>query len=198
MPNFDGLWEMRLFYTTTPTGFPALEHRLTLDLRVLEGNEPGDPPELFEVSPRVGAPLPFTDWVDDLLAGVVPLLASSTDITRAELWRADEASLDFLFYTVYDIGANGTSANPSLPAAQLTMTFRSALGGSGRFQLMESVVGGDSKTSFPTANAAANTLSAFIIAPASPILARDNAFFIGRINLCLGENEKIWRKRFRP
>jgi len=199
MPNFDGLWELRIFYTTTPTGFTPLEHRHTIDVAVQpdDGVSPGDPFSAFYVDARSGATFSLGDWTDDYVTGLKPFFHTSVDFSRAELWKIPEGTFDATFWSTYDLSTNGTSATASAPANQVTMTFRSATGGGARIQLMETSLNGDSKVSFPSSNTPANTLSSFAIDPDSPIKARDNGYLIGRINLAIGENEKLWRKRFR-
>lgn len=197
MANFDGEYELRFFYTTTITAI-ALEHRLTFDIDVVGVPSPGDEFDTIEVQFKGGGSETLDLWITNRWLPVWrAVMDIPTDIIRAELWYAEEASFDFIFIGVMPLGYAGLSANPAQVAQQLTATYRSASGGVGRIQIMESVVGGNSLVSFPTSNAAVNAIMAQVTGPNSIVLARDNSRPVVANKLGLGQNEKLYRARFR-
>lgn len=197
MPNFDGQYEVRIIYTTTPSGFPEMQHTLTFDV------EPTAPPEVGELFPainvatRSSAPLPLSDVIDDFVAGMIGIYPSTANIVRAELWYIPEGTFAGTFVSVYDITEVGTAVAGSQIAQQTTLTFRSIGGGSGRLQFMECSVSGNNKEAYPYANAAIRAIADYVTNAANPILARDNTFFFANINCSHGQNERLWRKRYR-
>lgn len=195
--NFDGIWEVRFFYTTTPTGFPEMEHRLTLDVAVDADDGPGQSFENIGLLQRNNLDTNLKIQVDALIALLQPFYPVSTEFSRAELWKIPEGTYNGQFYSVYEIGENGTSANPSLVAQQTTWTFRSLTGGNGRLQLMESALAGNTKLNPPYANASALALASHMISSATVWKARDNGYFFANIHLTSGQNEKLFQKRFR-
>lgn len=197
MPNFDGLWEIRFFYTVTLES-RSLEHRLALDLNVTDSGSPGDNPSDFSLVGRDGTPHNLVDWIEDFVTLFRPCYKSYMSVSRAELFYIPEGTFDALFYTVYDIGAAGNNGGGTeFTAGQWTVTMRSVGGGGGRLQLMECINPSSQKS--PTASTFAElvALANFVKDEASPVLARDNTFFLTTINYCAGQNEKLWRKRYR-
>lgn len=197
MPNFDGVWELRIFYTSTLSTAPVLDHVLRLDVNVTGEGAVGDPIENFDATRRNSATANMDVIIDELMDLIKPCFSADTEFGRAELWKIPEATYNATFYSVYELGFAGTNAGANNLSQQTTFTFRSAGGGTGRVQLMESAFSGSLRQSPPFAAAVANSLSNYIIGSTSAFLARDNTPFIARIHQCDGQNEIIWRKRNR-
>lgn len=197
MGNFDGLWEVRFFYTVTLDG-RSLEHRLALDLNVTDPGTPGSNPDEYNLVGRDGTPANLVDWIEDFTTLFRPCYKAYMSLSRAELFYIPEGTYDALFHTVYDIGALGNNGGGTeFNSGQWTVTMRSQGGGGGRLQLMECINPSNQKS--PTASTFGElvALANFVKGDASPVLARDNTFFLTTINYCAGQNEKLWRKRNR-
>jgi len=196
MPNFDGIWELRGYYSTVPAGFTSMEHRFTMDIDLDGTPTPGTPFSDIACLGRDGTPIILDDWADDLTAAWIDCYPATASLGRFELWKFDEGSLNGLYISTYEVGENGTNVAGSYAASQATWTFRSLNGGVARFQLMESSFGGDAKSSPPygTIDGAVATL---LTAETSPMLARDNSYVFANIHFSQGQNEKLWRKRYR-
>lgn len=197
MPNFDGEAEVTIFYDTQPTGFTLLEHTVTFDVLPVSVLVPGTDFVDIDVETRIGGFLALKDAVDDFVAGMIALYPSTATIIRAELNYIPEGTEDKQFISVYGINEVGTNGTGSQVAQQSTYTFRSLGGGSGRIQFMESSITGNSKSSYPYGSAALNALPDLITATSNFILARDNTFMFANLHLSNGQNERLFRKRFR-
>lgn len=197
MPNFDGVWEVRIIYDSEPTGFPLIEHTLTFDVLAFEDYEAGTPFDDIRIFLRDGTNAPLFETIDALVAGFIGIYSGESTFIRAELWKIPEGTFAGTFVSTYPINEPGVSVTNSVPAQQLTYTFRSIGGGSGRLQLMEPAVAGNSKTSYPYGSAALNAIPDFVTAAAGAIVARDNTFMFANIHLSLGQNERLFRKRYR-
>lgn len=196
MPNFDGLNELRFFYTTIPTGFSPLEHRMSFDVALSSTPVPGEPFGELQTVPKAGPSTMFLDeWVDSFMPFLLDLHAVSTEFSRVELWRIPEGTTDATFISVYPLGDVGTGGSSQV-AQQITFTARSGGGGIARLQLMEGSLGGNSSTSYPY-GAEAQAFADAIVADSSIILARDNTYLLANNKLSLGQNEALWRRRFR-
>lgn len=198
MVNFDGLWEVRAFYTVNaPT---SLNHRMTVDVIVDAGGSPGDTADFIEVRLKSGAVLPLDAAMDDYFSLVWKLFGSGTSQPRFELWKYDpEPSKNATFITAwepnitYDLGLGSP-----VPAHQATLTFRTQGGHTMRIQAMEGKDGtnGIAPLSFAVGDIAA--IRDYVISPLSPVVGRDNTYLIAGINQAFGQNEKLARKRYRP
>lgn len=197
MPNFDGQYELRIFYVTYNGSIP-LSHRHTFDVIPTSAVSAGDDFASIYVHCKDGSvDNPLTSKVDTYIELLKDFYHSTATFQRAELWELTPPPVNGTFLSAYDIGEVGDSATPSVPAQQLTMTFRTQGGYILRQQFMEPSIGGEIKDPYPFANVAAKALADFILSDAGFVVARDNTFPILALNASYGQNEKLWRKRFR-
>lgn len=198
MPNFDGLWTMRYRYSTVPTGFIAMEHRLTFDVKMSAAGEVGDTFDNFLLTRRDGDIVDAETWAAAFTAILKTTLNATSEIATAELWFTPEGTTDSTFYSVLAIGEVGSQVGNAAVAQQTTLTFRSAAGGIARIQVMEGYSSGNQYEYPPYSLAPFEALSDLVVSAASPVIARDNAFLIAPNRMSNGQNEKLWRKRYRP
>lgn len=198
MPNFDGLWELRLFYDTTPSGEDQMEHRFTIDVNI-DGiaYAVGDPFTDFGVIRRNNADITLQTAADELENLLAAFYSTTTNFLRWELWYAPEATTDFTFYSTYAIGHVGDLVTGSVAAAQNTMTLRTQAGGIMRVQLMETSIMNNTKDGYPFASTPAQALANYLAGTTNPFLARDNSFPISPAYFSQTQNEKLYRKRYR-
>lgn len=198
MPNFDGIWEIRVFYTATPAGLLVLDHVMTFDVAVFGDPAPGTPMDGMDVTRRDSSAIDLQSYLTtEFMPLIYAVYPAVSDFSRAELWKIPEATFDAQFITSLELAENGVNAAASVSMQQTTFTFRSQSGGVARIQLMESSFGGLTKQSPPFSSAQGNALSNHIISSDSCIVARDNSYLISRIHQCDGQNERIFRKRNR-
>lgn len=195
--HFDGVWELRLIYQTIPTGFTPMEHVMTLDVSLNEVPVTGTLFADINTLARDTATEILSEVCDNLITALMPAFPASTSFSRFELWKIPEGTYAGTFISSYEVEENGTAEAPSVAAWQLTLTFRTLGGGTARLQLMESIAGGNSKISPPYSAAWITTIADAIKSEGSPFLGRDNTFIFSNIHECQGQNEKLWKKRYR-
>lgn len=196
MVNYDGIYELNIIYTTTPTGFSAMEHRMTIDVAL--SGAPYDPGTLFadiETLQRNGTLSNLEIDTDALVALIQPFFSTTSDISIAELYYIPEGTTNKQFISSYDIALAGTIAAEEIPAQQATLTFRSLGGSWGKIQLMEPVLSGKVKIA-PPYTGAALALANDITSVASVFLARDNTYMFSNLHYSLTENEKLMKIRY--
>jgi len=197
MPNYDGQYEVRIIYDTLPTGFTLMEHTLTFDVLpdivVPVGADFSD----IEVLQRNGVTVALDAAIDAFVAGMIGIYPADSTIIRAELWYIPEGTFAGTFVSTYPIDEPGTNVTDNQVAQQSTFTFRSIGGGSGRLQFMESSISGNGKTSYPYASASQNAIADLVTGLTGFIIARDNTHMFANIHLSNGQNERLWRKRYR-
>lgn len=198
MPYYDGQYEVTIIYDTEPTGFPVLEHTMTFDVLPITTVVPGLDFSDIEIELRNGASSFLDVAVDALVAGLIALYPPSANIIRAELNYIPEATFAKTFMSSYPIGEEGVNGDfDSQAAYQATYTFRSIGGGSARLQLMESSIVSNSKISYPYGSAALNAIPDLLTATTGFMIARDNTFVFSNLHLSSGQNERLFRKRYR-
>lgn len=80
---------------------------------------------------------PWTAGIDAYVAVLRPLIHSSSQIVRAELWTMASPTADPVFVAVYDVELAGTSAAAPVANSQAVFTFRTDVGGILRTYIME-------------------------------------------------------------
>lgn len=197
MPNYDGEYELRIFYTSQPAGFQEIEHRHTIDVNVNTPPQPGDEFDEIYLSRRNDTGNTLEVITDEYVALLLPLMATTQTIMRAELWYIPEGTTNGQYISSYSIAAVGTAGGDENPAYQATMTFRSIGGSTMRIQLMEVPFSSQLRDAYPTGNPAVNNLMAYVAGETSAFLARDNTPPFAPMNYSGGQNEALWRKRYR-
>lgn len=195
--NFDGQYEVSIIYDTVPSTFPLLEHTLTFDVLPVGTIPAGTDFSDIEIEQRNGLTQTLDLAVDAFVAGMIALYPATATIIRAELNYIPEGTYAKTFIATYPIDEVGTNGGSSQVAQQSTYTFRSIGGGSGRIQFMESSITGNSKSSYPYGSASLNAIPDLITAVTNFIIARDNTFMFANLHLSSGQNERLFRKRFR-
>lgn len=199
MPNYDGIYELRIFYSTTPSGQTQMTHRLTFDIKLVADVAVGTAFADIDVLPRNLTPVTLDSWLMDpggFMELLVDCYPGAAEFPYAELWKIPEGTFDATFISAYEIGLVGTSVTASTSCQQTTFTFRSIGGGVARLQLMESSFTGNTRQT-PPFSTVANALSTFFASAASCALARDNSYVFARIAQNDGQNETLFKKRFR-
>lgn len=196
MPNFDGQYEVRLIYTTIPTGFPAMEHKMTFDVLPVTPPTAGADWDDIALQIRGGGDVDLVSATSALFALIAEFFPVTTSFARWELWYIPEGTTTATFISAKDIGDVGQNASPSRPAGQVTFTFRTIGGGTARLQMMESSVDGEDALSPPYLDIAGD-LADYVVGLGTPIIGRDNTFVFANIHQNNGQNEKLRNKRYR-
>lgn len=197
MPNFDGEYELRIFYTSQPAGFAEIEHRHTIDVNIQQPPDPGMPfSDVFAIR-RNGTGDSLEVIVDEYVALLLALFSTTQTIARAELWYIPEGTTNGQYVSTYAIGEDGVNPGDENPAYQGTLTFRSIGGSTMRIQLMEIPIASNLRQPYPTNNALVDNIFAYVAGPMSPFLARDNTPPFAPMNFSGGQNEALFRKRYR-
>lgn len=198
MPNYDGVYELRLFYSTTPSGEEEMSHRLTFDVKPDAAPSPGADIAAIECETKGGSLELLGTWfLDDFLPLLLACYPATANFFLLEMWNIPEGTFDGTFIGSLELTEVGTNGTGSQIAQQTTFTFRSIAGGVARLQLMESSFSGNLKQTPPFATTTANNLTQFLNGNSSIMIARDNSFLNARLRQSDGQNEKLWRKRFR-
>src|SRR5690348_5026929 len=97
MPNFDGQYEVRLIYTTIPTGFPAMEHKMTFDVLPDGDVEVGTDFNDIYISIRAGTSVELDTFLSGLIVFIIPFYHATTSFARWELWYIPEGTTSATF-----------------------------------------------------------------------------------------------------
>lgn len=190
-------WQLRLFYTTQPATLSMLSHEHRVYLNIEDGAPPGAGFDEYEVQTRSGVIVALSTYTDTYLDLVEPILPSTTQLIRVELWGADVATEDWVFYSVLAVGHVGSAAGAAVSYTAQIVTFRTQDGKSMRLQYAETAVAAGVKDPYPFANAATAALAAHVSGSASAVVNKYFSFPIAPINNCIEQHERYWDERQR-
>lgn len=196
--NFPGPFEIRQFYTTTISTI-ALEHVMRLSVDLDTPIAPGeDFANIFGTSPN-GAVVSLATCIDRLLAVMAPFYAPTTTVFgRTELWEYTPLTFDASFVSQYNSAVVPSGGTAPTPAHYLIMTFRTLEGGIMRATLLEDSSSANNQELYPTNTAQVNDFMDEIINPDfSLYVGRDTSRPFSPLRVSRGQNEAVWRKRFR-
>lgn len=192
--NYDGQWEAVVKYTTLISGVTQ-PHEFTFDFRAADDYNPGIPYLDFDTETHQNTILNFKTMVDGLVTLIAEAYETTADFNTVEIWKYPaEPSTNPVFVTGGTIGIAGLAAGASIAAQQATLTFRSAIGGVMRLQLMEVVTNLNSQLSYPSSSTVYNDIMDYILGTDKSFLARDNERPIFGLKQSFGQNEALWKK----
>lgn len=192
MANTKAPFETRIYYTVQ-----GQVHLFTvpMDCQV----EPVVGSEFSEISVKArgvgGAPL--DTYVDSIVTLLRPFWSVNDDIGYAEFWKNDAVGFGSTYVATYPIGLAGTGS-AGVVARQTIISLRSSNGGIAFLNLLETNIAGDNQVAWPFPAGAENNLAAYFCSTASPFVCRDNGYPIVPLRTSRGQNEALWRRRFRP
>lgn len=192
--NFPGPYEVEIEYVV---GDLRHIHRVSCD--VVSAPAPGTDPTLIELQTKGGTPKTLDAAIDEYIPLVQPFFsASDASFVGYNFWKYEPQTFDRSFITTAQIGLNGTNPSPYVKAGQGTYTFRSSEGGRMRLTWLEHSLEGFFVTEFADLGADASAYMSYVLSSGGWILARDTSYPIVGLRQLRGQNEVIFRKRFRP
>lgn len=198
--NFPGPYEIRLFYSVPFSGFTTLQHVARYNLRVEGTPDPGTPFSGINALRRDDSPFALDGEIDDWVTLIKGLWSSAalTTIDYAELWKYEPLSFDASFVSAYSIAETATSASANANSGQVIVTFRTAGGGIMKISFMETILAAALPDTLPFTNATLDAVADAVVAGTVPWLARDGTYPFACIAAYAGQNEAVFKKRFRP
>ena len=202
--NFPGPYELRIFYTSSdinPGG--PMQHEMRLNVDVDDAVSPGDPFDTIVIKCADLATPFLDDVVEDWLALLAPLLAPTATFDFVELWKyPTEQSFESEFVSVYTpLVTEGTHAGAAIPASQSIFTFRTLEGGIMKVAGMETSFSPGIRQSRSQMASALGALADYVIGGngsyGAPFLGRDTSYPFATIAHFPGQNEALFKRRYR-
>ena len=139
--------------------------------------------------------------LSDFLAVLRPLhSAANATFNFGELWYCVPDSFEQNFIGVQDISLAATGSGNGIPAGQNVFTFRTREGGSMRINLMEAPRNYGTKVSYTSMTTAEKDFCDFVTDNVNEgwFLGQDTSYPFATIALYPGQNEALFKKRYRP
>lgn len=189
---YPGPYEVELIYT-----FQSLTHKQRLNCDVTTVPNVGDPLTSVNLKTKAGTPVVAATAIQAWVDLIKPLFHSQTTFTVANLWKYVANSFEKSFVGTMDLQTLGTAATANVLGAQRTLTYRTQIGGKFRVTFIE----GNNAVALPIAIPTTGVIGAidtFLRGNSDWIIARDGYYPAAGIYLLDGQNEAVFRKRYRP
>jgi len=197
--NFPGPYEVEYSYNTV-FGAVTLTHVLRVNCAVIGTPTPGDPPASISVQTVSGTPSDLPVAVNELWEHIRTFLHTSASAGSYILWKYTPGTFAKTFVTSGAVtNPAGTSAQATRAAHYVKFTWRTAAGGIMGLTVLEE--GAAHMVRIPQAGNPAGDnyaqLVAYAYSSAGWMLARDDSFPIIGLNMTFGENEAVFKARYR-
>jgi hypothetical protein len=190
--NFPGPHQVDIHYAVD-----GLDHVQKLNCELLEFPDPGITFSDVHVIVRAGTNPTLAAAVDAWVTLIKARFAADCEITHAEAFVCGVGNFDRTWLGTYAIGVDGTHAGVYAPASEVTHTYRTAEGGILKLTWEESTIDFFAKTSLGAATSYEAAIRDFVVSDANWILGRDTSYPIAGYNLLYGQNEAIFKRRYR-
>ncbi len=195
--NFPGPWEVRLNYTVL-VGGETSTHQQRFSFSANTVGVVGDPFTSWIPVTRGGAEVLTLDaQVDAYALTMRDYYSAAFNLVDAELWKYVVGTFDATWYSSKAIALVGTSASAVVQDSEQILVFRSTQGGTMRTHFMQGVVLRGGKQVLPLGNADLDTIVDNLLLTGNVWHARDNGYPIAFLGMYPGENEALFKARFR-
>jgi hypothetical protein len=179
----------------------GLEHVQSLNCDCVADVGAGTDFSDWDVYTRVGGTVQLDTAVDAYVVLMKALFTDDCTIDYAELFLYGPNSFVKIWRSVYTIGETGDdTVNTYTKAAEFTFTFRTQEGGNMRLVYEETYTANDfskSPVGLLTPAGAYDNMVQFVVGADNWILARDTSYPIQALYFLRGQNEHIFRTRWR-
>lgn len=192
--NYPGPYEVEINYRVS-----NMLHVMRLSCIVQGTPNVGDIPSSISLLTRSGQPRSLVACVDDFWAFMRQAFNTTTVAEGYTLWRYYPSSFQRDYVTAGTI-ANpaGTRTIPTQLASQAVITLRSAAGGILKVNVLEHVELSQQRHPYSaSSNDWFQRVAQFLVSQNGWAVARDNGFPVVGLRTSFGQNEAIWRKRYR-
>lgn len=188
---------LELHYTCTPTGLATMAHVSRAYVRVDAEVFTGEPFDSIGLITGNGLDQTLEDLTTDYLGAIDNLFPAATDFGRWELWKQPVGTKDRVWIATKEIGTNGVATPAARPAGMATWTFRTRDGKYMKITFMETSFTADQRTLPPYTGDVLGLANIIRSATQSFTNVHNATAVDGNIAFSPGQNEEIYKKRFR-
>lgn len=197
--NFPGPYELRLNYSVLLNSV-AIAHQQRLNINVNTPPDPGDPFDSIEHVDGVGGLTDLEVFTNGIVNIQKVLYHSTCSWSSAELWEYTPGTNDAVFVSALGLTQVGTFGSGNIAGVQNMFVFRTQEGGTLRFNLMESGRQFGPPLSYAGLTTDEQALVDFMLGTGGAylLLGRDTSYAFAFDKLYPGQNEALFKKRYRP
>ena len=191
--NYPGPYSLS-FTTTTSDGYV---HKTSLNFDSPTPLSVGDDYATINAITRAGGNRLLSTAVDELLDRIGSQYYTGVTFSGIEVWKHVPLSFEKTFITSTTGSVAGLSGATTTKASQATLTFRTQEGGLMKFIMLETIQPYNSQRPYTNLAADEKLIVDHFTSSSNVWLARDTSYPVSFIRMSYGQNESVWRKRFR-
>jgi len=177
--------------------YSGITHHHQLNFTSSSFPSAGDDISTIGATPRSGSDINILTAVNAYLDLVKPFFNTGISFGGLTIWKYAALSNDRTFITSASLTKSGTNASATQVASQLIYTFRTVGGGVLKLNYMETATVPGASVSRGSFTGSADALADFVESTDNWILARDNTYPIIGLAYHPGQNEALFKKRYR-
>lgn len=174
-------------------------HHFTANCDVVGDQSIGIPPTVVTMRTKGSGPQILSGAVTALWAVIRPLLPSTTLANSYVLWKYNGNNLDKTFISGGTLTApNGSNVAAAILAQQMILTYRSGGGHIGKLVVNDVPFGSNARAPLGSGTFGETIpVKTYLLSDDCIVMARDRSFPVAGLNEAAGQNEKLWRRRYR-
>lgn len=174
-------------------------HHFTINCDVVGPATVGISPSVVTMRTKGSGPMILSGSVDALWTVIRPLMPASTIASQYVLWKYNGTNLDKTFISGGTLTSpNGSSIGAVVLASQLIMTFRSGGGNIGKLNVNDTPFALNIHVPLGSGSIGETAaVKTYLLSDDCIVMARDRSFPVAALNESAGQNEKLWKRRYR-
>lgn len=182
-----------------PTITAGFAHPITINCDTIGDATPGSSPLDITLRNKGGGGVILSGAANAFWDLCRVLFSPSTLASTYTLWKVGVTNTEREFISAGNLTSpNGGTFGTYQPAQQQTFTWRAGSGGILKLVLLEGNTSGNTRIPIVAApDAAVLALNTYVLSDDSFLMARSRAFAVAAMNMSMGQNEAIFKARFR-
>ena len=174
-------------------------HHFTVNCDVVGPATIGIAPTVVTMRSQGSGPVILSGAADALWAVIRPLLPTTSIASQYVLWKYNGTNLDKTFISGGTLTApNGSNVAAVVLASQIVMTFRSGGGNIGKLVANDTPLSSNIRAPLGSGSIGETAaIKTYLLSNDCIVMARDRSFPVAVLNESVGQNEKLWRRRYR-
>lgn len=181
--------------------FDSISHEFAANCDVNGPASTGDNPDDVIMRNKGSGGIPLSQAADDIWTVLAAFFNGTTLASTYSLWKMNTDNDDRLFISggILSSPDGSNISSPNRPASEAIWTFRTGAGNVMKTNLLEGVWPENSQIPMASdTTPGVLALRTYMLSADCIVTARDRSFAVAPMNSSYGQNEKIWRRRFRP
>jgi len=190
--NFPGPYELEIKYTVS-----SVEHVHRVSCDTVGTPTVGDLPTAITLQTKDTVGILLNTAVTAYVALLKVRYHTSVTFTSFDFWKYTPLTYIRQWISTGVLSVAGTSTGSTSLAQQSTFTYRTLEGNIMRTVLLESIDDTKDRVPYASAPASVKAIMDYIVASDTWVLARDTSYPISPLNAVGGQNEAVFKARYR-